>query len=306
MTNMTISRRQLLQYSSGIALQSLALPLFASETPALKTIPSTGEKIPSIGMGTWITFNVGDNTELRDPRCQVLSRFFELGGRMVDSSPMYGSAEDVLGYCEEKKSAPDNYFRTTKVWTSSDSEGRTQIDNSYQLWKTNQFGLYQVHNLVNWKNHLPYLQELKAQGKIRYVGISTSHGRRHGDLANIMETQEIDFVQLTYNLEDREVEEKLLPLAADRGIGVVVNRPFRRGGLFDRLEGTPLPDWAQSIGCKNMAQIMLKFIISHPAVTCAIPATSQLAHLEENMAAQHGPMPDPQLRTEMINWFNQT
>jgi len=303
---MTISRRQILKYSSGIALQSLALSSFASETAALKTIPSTGEEIPSVGMGTWITFNVGDNTALRDPRCQILTRFFELGGRMVDSSPMYGSAEDVLGYCEQKAAAPDNYFRTTKVWTSSNNEGRTQIDDSYRLWKTNQFGLYQVHNLVNWKNHLPYLQELKAQGKIRYVGISTSHGRRHVDLAKIMETQAIDFVQLTYNLEDREVEEKLLPLAADRGIGVVVNRPFRRGGLFSRLDGTPLPDWAKSIGCENMAQIMLKFIVSHPAVTCAIPATSQLVHLEENMAAQHGPMPDTQMRKEMVNWFNRT
>jgi len=301
---MTISRRQILKCSSGIALQSLALPLLATESSSHKIIPSTGEQIPSIGMGTWITFNVGDNTALRDPRCQVLSRFFELGGRMVDSSPMYGSAEDVLGYCEEKTPAPDNYFRTTKVWTSSDNEGRTQIDSSYRLWKTNQFGLYQVHNLVNWKNHLPYLQELKAQGKIRYVGISTSHGRKHSELAKIMETQEIDFVQLTYNLEDREAEEKLLPLAADRGIGVVVNRPFRRGGLFSHLEGIPLPDWAPSIGCENMAQIMLKFIISHPAVTCAIPATSQLVHLEENMAAQHGPMPDSQMRNEMIAWFN--
>ncbi|MBX2870088.1 MAG: aldo/keto reductase [Acidiferrobacterales bacterium] len=301
---MQLNRRQLLQLTSAGALQGWCAPLLAeSKERIFKPIPSTGEEIPLIGMGTWITFNVGDNTSLRDARCQVLSRFFELGGRMVDSSPMYGSAEDVLGYCETREAAPKQYFRTTKVWTSSDSEGRSQIADSYRLWKTKQFGLFQVHNLVNWRSHLPYLLDLKAEGKIRYVGISTSHGRRHRDLAHIMQNQDIDFVQLTYNLADREVEERLLPLAADKGIGVIVNRPFRRGGLFDRLNGVPIPDWAASLGCENMAQIMLKFIVSHPSVTCAIPATSQLAHLEENMAAQYGPMPDSATRKEMISWF---
>ncbi len=302
---MRLNRRQLLKLSALGALNGLSVPLWAANgNRLLRTIPSTGEEIPIIGMGTWITFNVGDNTALRDARCQVLSRFFELGGAMVDSSPMYGSAEDVLGYCEAQSAAPDHYFRTTKVWTSSDSEGRSQVADSYRLWKADQFGLFQVHNLVNWRSHLPYLQELKAEGKIRYVGISTSHGRRHKDLAHIMQNQDIDFVQLTYNLADREVEERLLPLAADKGIGVVVNRPFRRGGLFNRLRGVPLPGWASAIGCENMAQIMLKFIVSHPAVTCAIPATSQLAHLEENMAAQYGPMPDAAMRKEMTNWFD--
>ncbi|MEM7193934.1 MAG: aldo/keto reductase [Pseudomonadota bacterium] len=303
-TDIDMNRRDLIRYSTGGVL-SAALPGlgFAADAP-LATIPSTGEKIPTIGLGTWITFNVGNKESIRVQRCEVLNRFFELGGRMVDSSPMYGAAEDVLGFCEERAAGPKDYLRTTKVWTSSNSEGRQQIEQSFDLWSANQFAIYQVHNLVNWEHHLPYLHELKAEGRIRYVGITTSHGRRHREMEELMRSQDLDFVQLTYNLEDREVEDRLLPLAADRGIGVIVNRPFQRGALFRKLNRQPLPDWAADIDCTNMAQIMLKFVISHPAVTCAIPATSQLAHLEEDMAARYGPMPDAALRTEMTKWFD--
>jgi len=302
---MTVSRRQLLKVSIGALLSGAASP-GSSNSPGniiTRKIPATGEAIPVIGMGTWITFNVGDNPAIRQDRCKVLEKFFQMGGVMVDSSPMYGSSEEVVGYCTTRIETPQNFFPTTKVWTSSDSEGRNQIDDSFGLWRTNSFGLFQVHNLVNWESHLPYLLELKQQGRIRYVGISTSHGRRHQELEQIMNSQKIDFVQLTYNLQDRAAEKRLLPLAADKGIGVVVNRPFRRGGLFDRIGGQPLPGWAGEIGCENMAQIMLKFIVSHPSVTCAIPATSQVAHMAENMGAQQGPLPDGAMRQQMINWF---
>ena len=306
---MKISRRRLIQ-AAGLSLCPFSLSPFsismgqASVSGLQKQVPSSGELIPAIGLGTWITFNVGDNSDLRDSRCDVLNRFFDLGGRMVDSSPMYGSAEEVLGYCESRSPAPDQYMRTTKVWTSSSNAGRTQIQDSYRLWGTKSFGLFQVHNLVNWQSHLPYLQELKAENKIRYVGVSTSHGHRHKELAEIMKTQDIDFVQLTYNIRDRQAEDYLLPLARERGIGIVVNRPFRRGGLFEYLQGVPLPEFAKEIDCQNMAQLMLKFVISHPDVTCAIPATSQLVHLEENMAAQSGVMPDQAMRHQMTKWFD--
>ncbi len=163
--------------------------------------------------------------------------------------------------------------------------------------------MFQVHNLVAWKTHLPYLQELKRQGKIRYVGVTTSHGRRHDEIAEVMRTQSLDFVQLTYNLQDREAEKRLLPMARDLGIGVIVNRPFRRGALFERLRTRTLPVWAKEFDCDNLAQFMLKFVVSHPAVTCAIPATSQVSHMIENMGAQTGRLPDSETRKRMIEWF---
>lgn len=297
------TRRTIIRAAAGLGVAAIT-PLPAIAATLTRTIPSSGETIPAIGMGTWVTFNVGNNASLRGDRCEVLRTFFDLGGRMVDSSPMYGSAEEVVGYCTSQLDVPGGYLPATKVWSDDRLTGRQQIAASYRLWGVEQFGVYQVHNLAGWRQHLPYLHELKEADRIRYTGITTSHGRRHRELAAIMESEQIDFVQLTYNLQDREAEQRLLPLARERGIGVIANRPFRRGALFDRLKGQALPDWAADIQCENMAQIMLKFIVSHPAITCAIPATSSVEHMRENMAAMEGDQPDAGLRGTMADWFD--
>jgi diketogulonate reductase-like aldo/keto reductase len=190
-------------------------------------------------------------------------------------------------------------FSATKVWTSSTAEGLEQIAASERLWGLPRLDLLQVHNLLNWKGHLETLSAMKADGKVRYIGVTTSHGRRHQELEQIMATQPIDFVQLTYNIADREAEARLLPLAAERGIAVIANRPFRGGSLIDRVERDPLPGWAREIDCTEWSQVLLKFIVSHPAVTCAIPATSRVDHMVQNMAAARGAMPDAALRRRM-------
>ncbi len=296
------NRRRFL-VSAALASAAVTLPRTGNAKEVHRAIPSTGESIPAVGMGTWQTFNVGGVKPLRDARCEVLSRFFAAGGTMVDSSPMYGSSEAVLGYCASKSDVPESYFPITKVWTSSTGEGEQQIQDSFDLWGIDQFALFQVHNLVGWQAHLPRLRELKDEGRIRYVGISTSHGRRHAELEAIMSSEPLDFVQLTYNLADRQVEERLLPLAMERGIAIIANRPFRRGALIDRLAHVPLPAWAADIGCDNLPQYLLKFIISHPAITCAIPATSRMDHMDENMGALLEPLPDERQRQQMIRWL---
>ena len=301
-------RRQFLQALSFPALLSM-LPsnAFATDNRLItKPIPNSGEQLPVIGMGTWITFNVGSNTEARNARTEVLKTFFDLGGSMVDSSPMYGSAEEVMGYALKRLQSQgvktqESLFSTTKVWTRSD--GEDQIADSYRLWGLDNFDLYQIHNLLNWQDHLARLKQLKQAGKIRYIGITTSHGRRHEDLEQIMKTQPIDFVQLTYNIRYREVEQRLLPLAREKGIAVIVNRPLDGGRLFDQYENKTLPAWAAEIGCENWAQFFLKFVVSHPAVTCAIPATSQVAHMKENMGAGRGDLPDQAMRTKMLKYI---
>jgi len=214
---------------------------------------------------------------------------------------MYGSSEEVLGFCLQELGQSDQLFSATKVWTSSVAEGEQQIKDSHSLWQLPMFDLFQVHNLVGWEDHLPRLLEMKSAGSLRYVGITTSHGRRHRELEKLMRSQPLDFVQLTYNVLDRDAESRLLPLAKEKGIAVIVNRPFRRGGLFDKLGGKALPPVAEEIGCENWAQFFLKFVISHDAVTCAIPATSQVAHMKENMGAGIGPLPDAAIRKRMID-----
>ncbi|SDW68956.1 aldo/keto reductase [Thiocapsa roseopersicina] len=268
-----------------------------------KAIPATGEPLPVVGMGTWITFNVGDDPVARDVCTDVLRAFFAAGGGLIDSSPMYGSAEEVVGSCLARLDRPKDLFSATKVWTSSSAEGIEQIASSERLWGLPRLDLLQVHNLLNWQAHLETLSAMKADGKVRYIGVTTSHGRRHAELAQVMEAQPIDFVQLTYNIEDREVESHLLPLAAERGIAVIANRPFQGGSLIDRVKRHPLPGWAREIDCADWSQCLLKYIVSHPAVTCAIPATSRVDHMEQNMAAARGAMPDAALRRRMAADF---
>lgn len=292
------SRRRLLQTMLA-ASGSLVLPsLHAAPAPApllTRPIPSSGEQIPIIGLGSWITFNVGRDPQARAECREVMRQFFAGGGRMIDSSPMYGSAQDVIGEAVQAIKPPA-LISADKVWISGGARGPGQIETSRKLWRVPRFDLLQVHNLLSWEEHLRTLQAMKKEGRLRYVGITTSEGRRHGEIEKIMASQPIDFVQISYNALDREVEQRILPLARERRIGVIVNRPFRQGDLTQALAGKPLPGWGAEIGCTTWAQALLKFIVSHPAITCAIPATSSVAHVRENLLAGTGKMPDEALR----------
>lgn len=269
----------------------------------VRAIPSSGEKLPAVGLGSWLTFAIDlDDEDELSSRVAIMREFLEQGGGMLDSSPMYGVAQDVIGISLERIGHHRNLFSATKVWTTGNRQGFLQMEDSRLLWGLPGLDLMQVHNLVDWETHLPTLHAMKEEGEIRYVGVTTSHGRRHDQLMHIMRTQTLDFVQFTYNMLDREAEQYLLPMAKDRGIAVIINRPFQRGGLFDKFERYPLPAWSNEIDCANWAQFFLKFIISHPAVTCAIPATSQLAHLRENMAAAYGRLPDQAVRKKMVQY----
>jgi len=294
-----LSRRALL----GALAASGAAPLLpvpaatAQAVPVTRPVPSTGEALPVVGLGSWITFNVGDDPQARDDCAEVMRAFFAAGGRMIDSSPMYGSSQPVIGHGLARLGWPAGLFAADKVWTSGDGPG--QIEESRRLWGVPLFDLLQVHNLLAWEAHLDTLFAMKAEGRLRYVGITTSEGRRHGEIEQVMRSRPIDFVQITYNILDREVEERILPLAQDRGIAVIVNRPFRQGGLIDDVDGEALPGWAGEIGCASWAQILLKFVVSHPAVTCAIPATTSVDHVRENLGVARGPMPDAAMRRRM-------
>ncbi|AEG93478.1 aldo/keto reductase [Ramlibacter tataouinensis] len=291
--------------SRGLALLGLGTGLpaaHAQRAPAgliTKPIPSSREPIPAVGLGTWITFNVGNDRAAREQCAEVMRVFFAAGGRLIDSSPMYGSSQGVVGDALQRLGAQQRVFSADKVWTSSG--GAAQIEQSRRLWGVPRFDLLQVHNLLAWQEQLPLLFEMKKAGRLRYVGITTSEGRRHRDFEQIMREHPLDFVQLTYNILDREAEQRLLPLARERGIAVLANRPFREGALLRSLQRHPLPGWAAEIGCTSWAQAALKYIVAHPAVTCAIPATSRVDHMRENMAAGTGVLPDPALRKRMAD-----
>ena len=302
MKHRTMSRRTAIgAIAAGAAAATLRpLSVLAQSTLITRPIPSSGERLPVVGLGSWITFNVGDDVELRDECAAVMRAFFAAGGRLIDSSPMYGSSQEVIGYGLGTLGRPPALFSAEKVWISSGSRGPGQIEESRAHWGVRRFDLLQVHNLLGWEAHLPALLAMKADGRLRYVGITTSEGRRHDEVERVMATQPIDFVQVTYNLLDREVEKRILPLAQDRGIGVIINRPFREGALIRAMEGNPLPAWAGEIGVATWAQFILKYIVSHPAVTCAIPATSKVAHVKENMAAATGPLPESAMRRRMV------
>jgi diketogulonate reductase-like aldo/keto reductase len=280
---------------------ALAVPpvLSVEANPLQKSIPSTGERIPCVGLGTWITFNVGNDTVLRDECAEVMRAFFASGGRLIDSSPMYGSAQEVVGYGLAKLGKPPGFFSADKVWTSDADGGPGQIEASRRLWSIPRFDLLQVHNLLSWQDHMTTLKTMKAAGDLRYIGITTSEGRRHEEFARIMEMQRLDFIQITYNIVDRDVEQRILPLARERGIAVIVNRPFQQGALIRRLARKPLPAWVSETGAASWAQFILKFIVSEPSVTCVIPATTRVDHVRENVAAGAGPLPNAAMRARM-------
>ncbi len=270
-------------------------------TPLLtRRIPASGESLPVIGLGTWQTFDVGPSPAERMPLEAVLRTFVEMGGEMIDSSPMYGNAEEVVGNLAVPLGLRPRLFVATKVWTSGKEAGISQMEESMRLLRADPIDLMQVHNLVDVNTHLETLKGWKRDGRVRYIGVTHYTASRHDDVARVLSSQPIDFIQINYSVGEREAERRLLPMALERGVAVIANRPFAGGDLFRRLRNRPLPAWAAEIDCTSWAQILLKFAISHPAITCTIPATSKVTHLRDNMKAGSGPLPDEKLRGRII------
>lgn len=288
---------------SGPALNGLLQA--STNTIIRKNIPSSGEKLAAIGLGTSRTFDALYDKELMQQLITVMQTFFDHQGTLIDSSPMYDSAEAVIGKLLKEVEGNKKLFAATKVWTDGRENGIEQMEASRKLWGIKTFDLMQIHNLRDWRAHLPTIKKMKAEGKLRYIGVTTSHGRYHAELAELLKTQPFDFVQLSYNIANRDVERELLPIAQDKGIAVIVNRPYQRGNLFHHVRGHALPDWSSEIDINSWGQYFLKFVISHPTVTCAIPATTKVKHMTDNMGAQYGRLPDQKMRKEMINYLKQ-
>lgn len=305
-----LSRRHMLQLTAS-ALAYNALPLAAADTTAKTTggaiirraIPSSGEQIPVVGMGTSQTFDTPADAESLAQLTGVMRAFLDGGGSVIDSSPMYGEAESRVGDVLRALQPTPDVFAATKVWTTGRENGIAQMQESAQRMHVERFDLIAVHNLKDWRTHLDTLKGWKSEGKVRYIGITTSHGRSHDDFIDVMRAEPLDFVQFSYNIENRVAEETLLPLAKDRGIATMINRPYQRGSLFARARGHELPPLAGELGCSSWGQFFLKFILAHPAVTCIIPATSSPKHMHDNMGANVGPVPSADQREAMLSIF---
>ncbi len=266
----------------------------------LRTIPSTGEKIPVVGLGTWQVFDAGPSPNDREPLREVLRRFVELGGKVIDSSPMYGRAEAVAGELASELRLRDQLFLATKVWTSGRQAGIESMERSLTRLQTKRLDLMQVHNLVDVETQLATMRDWKEEGRIRYLGITHYVDSAFPEVEKILRREPLDFLQINCSIVDRKAEERILPLARDRGVAVLINRPFASGDLFARVRSRPLPDWTGEFDCKSWAQFFLKWILANEAVTCAIPATSKVRHLEDNMTAGVGRLPDEKMRQRMV------
>jgi aryl-alcohol dehydrogenase-like predicted oxidoreductase len=264
-----------------------------------RPIPSSGERLPVIGIGTWQTFDVGRDPNARAQLREVLDSFGRGGGKVVDSSPMYGTSEEVVGNLAGALKLRPRLFLATKVWTSGRQRGIDQMNASMRKLRADPIDLMQVHNLLDVTTHLETLRAWKGEGRVRYIGVTHYTASSYDAVAAVLERERLDFVQINYSIGERESERKVLPLAADRGVAVIANRPFAGGDLFRRLRARPLPDYASEIGCTSWAQLMLKFIVSHPAITCAIPGTSKVEHLRDNLKAGEGALPDERMRARI-------
>jgi aryl-alcohol dehydrogenase-like predicted oxidoreductase len=300
-----MNRRELLV--AGVSMMTAATFSASGAAPAAqglteRRIPSSGEQLPIIGLGTSGSFEVGESTAERGPLVPVLEEFFAAGGRLIDTSPMYSSAERVLGELLTPQ-MHEQAFLATKVWTRGERAGITQMEQSARLLKTARLDLIQVHNLLDLDTHLKTLHDWKEAGRVRYVGVTHYTVSAHAELARVLERQRIDFVQLNYSPVTRDAEQRLLPLAAERGVAVLVNRPFEDGALFQTVRARALPPWAADIDAASWGQLALKFIASHPAVTCIIPATAKLAHLRDNLGGGRGRLPDTRQREAIAQAF---
>jgi len=301
-----MTRRQILQ-SSSAAIVALASPAPCRSVTErnmrmhTRPIPSTREPLPVIGCGTYRTFDVGAGPDDRAPLAAVLQVLFAAGGSVIDTSPMYGAAERVVGDLLAQANSRSHAFLATKVWTSGQQAAREQMNHSFELLQDLRIDLIQVHNLIDWKSHLPALRDLKAMRRIRYVGVTHYSASSYPELEAVLRSETLDFVQINYAMNDTEAQQRILPLAADRGIAVIVNQPFGGGELLRTLLGRPLPPWAREIDCQSWAQILLKFVLGHPAVTCVVPGTGRPEHMTDNVGAGFGRVPDAALRARMID-----
>ena len=302
-----MTRREAAKVIGGTAA-GLFLPITtraaneSSSAMLTRTIPSSGEKLPVIGLGTWQAFDVNLTADSRRQLEEVLSLFVKFGGRVIDSSPMYGRAEEVIGDLTATLGILDKLFLATKVWTHGKESGVKSMERSMALLRTKRIDLMQVHNLVDVHTHLATLREWKEQGRIRYAGITHYEAGAFGEMEKLMRSEKLDFVQINYSLMEPQAEQSLLPLARERGIAVLANRPFGAGDLFDKVRSKPLPDWASEFDCRSWAQFFLKWIVAHSAITCAIPATNKPGHLEDNMQGGTGRLPDPKTRRRMVEF----
>ncbi|HEX8070224.1 MAG TPA: aldo/keto reductase [Pyrinomonadaceae bacterium] len=277
-----------------------APPTTGVSAPLLtRRIPSSGELLPVIGLGTWQTFDVGADAAARASLEEVLGAFAAAGGRLIDSSPMYGSSEEVVGDLSAKLGLRPKLFVATKVWTTGKAAGVEQMNASLRKLRADPIDLMQVHNLVDVNSHLDTLREWQRAGRVRYVGVTHYEAGSHDAVARVVAARPLDFIQINYSVGEREAERRLLPLASERGVALIANRPFAGGELLRRLRDQPLPAWAAEIECASWAQLLLKFVVAHPAITCAIPATARVAHLRDNMRAGLGPLPDEKLRARI-------
>jgi len=298
-------RRRSFIKAAGAATLALAMTDARTAPAGLITrpIPRSGERIPAIGIGTWQTFDVPAAELARTELHDTLRRFAELGGKVVDSSPMYGHAEAAVGTLASDLKLHKSLFIATKVWTSGKAAGIAQMEDSLRLLQTRSIDLMQVHNLLDLKTHLPVLREWKKSGRIRYLGITHYTAGAHAELERLVKTGDFDFVQFNYSLDEPEADRRLLPTCADSGTATLINRPFSQGGLFSEVRGKPLPPWCGEFDCKSWAHFFLKWIIGHPAVTCAIPGTRRVVHIEDNMAACNGRLPDAAMRKRMAEYL---
>lgn len=299
------SRRQWLSISAaGLSAVALGRPIMShAATGIFRSIPKTGEALPVIGLGTYIAFDIGSNATDRDPAKEVLKRFVELGGGFVDSSPMYGRAEAVIGELSSELNINEMLWLATKVWTSGRESGMAQMSDSLRKLQRQKIELMQVHNLQNTKTHLATLRDWKKSGKVKYIGVTHYHSGAYDDLEKAIKPGELDFVQLNFSIVEPEAERRVLKVASDSGTAVIVNRPYATGSLFGQVKDKPLPAWASDIDCASWGQFFLKFILGHPAITCVIPATRNPKHLVDNMGAGHGRLPDAAMRKKMLDYF---
>ncbi len=300
------TRREATRLLAGTSAALLFPPAMtlAKGTAALlaRPIPTSGERLPVVGLGTWKTFDVGDSPNERAPLKEVLRRFLQLGGKVIDSSPMYGRAEAVIGDLTNELHLRESLFLATKVWTTGRQAGIDSMERSLARLQANRLDLMQVHNLVDLETHLATLRAWKEEGRIRYLGITHYVDSAFSEVEKILRREKLDFLQINYSIIDRETDKKLLPLASDRGVAVLINRPFASGDLFARLRARPLPDWVAEFDCKSWAQFLLKWILGNASVTCAIPATGNVRHLEDNMAGGTGRLPDEKMRQRMADF----
>jgi len=298
-----MTRREAAKLIGGTAA-AVVLPITTqaaaeSSTMLTRMIPSSGETLPVIGLGTWHAFDVDLTSDIRRQLEEVLSLFVKLGERGVDSSPMYGRAEEVIGELTAALGIRERLFLATKVWTRGRENGIESIERSMALLRTNRIDLMQVHNLLDVHTHLATLRQWKEQGRIRYIGVTHYNSSAFPEIEKILRTEKLDFLQINYSLMEPEAEQRVLPLAQERGVAVIVNRPFGAGDLFDKVRSKPLPGWAAEFDCRSWAQFFLKWIAAHPAVTCAIPATNKPSHLQDNLQAGTGRLPDANMRRRM-------